>query len=522
MRIIYYLGKAVMTRKKRLRFIIAGLLVVFALAFSSCGKTQSVSSDVLRNQMNDFIATGFENGMFDEIHDKWFQLGNDGKTIDFESLTGENGTVVFGTKSIEPFVFKMNGEYIGYTIDIVYRFCKEYGYQLEVKDFSDTNSLVIAAGTGKIDFGGSAISITEERKENANFSDPYFFNSGGIIIRKSDADKYHNADDLAGKRLGTETGTIYPALIDKSIENAQVFEYNTIPDALTALRNNKVDATMEDHPVLEYIGLGYPDLQLIEDMENGDKYGFVFPKEDSETGFIAGLKSSFNKTFIIGDRWKEFVKGIGTTLQITLVSIILGTLLGFAVYIICRKGRKIPNAIHKLFSLIVHGTPEIVLLMIFYYIIFGKVDIGGMLVAIVVFSLLFCVSVEGMLRNSVSAVDRGQFEASYALGYSDRSTFYRMILPQSMKLMLPNYKSAVVSQIKSTAIVGYIAVQDLTKTSDIIRSSTYEAFFPLIVTAIFYFIMVWILTVIVSRIEINVAPSNEKTMKFLKGVDLHD
>ena len=511
-----------MKRRKVLEVILAGFLLIFALSFSACSKSESVSTDVLKSQMNEFIAVSFEEGLFDELHDKWFSLGIEGKDLDYDALSAENGVITFGTKSVEPFVFKLNGKYVGYTLDFVFRFCQKYGYGLEVKDFGDTNSIVMAAGTGKIDFGGSAISITEEREENADFSDPYFYNSGALIVRKSDLDKYNSADDLTGKRIGTETGTIYPDLVRQNIKGAQVLEYNHLPDALIALQNNKIDAAMEDHPILEYIALGYPDLELIQDMENGDRYGFVFPQVETDGEFFGGLKSSFNKTFIVGERWKEFVKGIVTTLLITLLSIVFGSALGFGVYILCRKGSKLPNAIHKLFSLIVHGTPEIVLLMIFYYIIFGKLDINGTIVAVVVFSILFCINVEGMMTNAVNTIDKGQFEASYALGYSDRSTFYRIILPQSMRHFLPNYKSAVVSLIKSTAIVGYIAVQDLTKTSDIVRASTYEAFFPLIVTAIFYFVMVWILTIVVGKIEIKTAASAAKTQKFLKGVDLHD
>lgn len=511
-----------MKNNRLIKLIIAALIIVCALSFTAYGKSNTPSTDLLKNQLNDYIAESFENGLFDELHDKWFKLGNEGKDLDYDSLTGENGTVIFGTKAIEPFIFKLNGVYVGYTMDFIFRFCKEYGYKLEVKDFSSSNSIVMAAGANKIDFGGSAISITEERKKSADFSDPYFYNSGGIIIRKSDVDKYKDIGDLTGKRIGTETGTLYPELIRKTIKDAEVFEYNATPDALTALQSNKIDAAMEDRPILEYIGLGYPDLILIKDMDNGDKYGFVFPKNDSSAGVIARLKSSFEKTFIVGERWKEFVTGITTTLVITLLSIVLGTLLGFAIYILCRKGGKVPNAIKKVFELVIHGMPEVVLLMIFYYIVFGNLDITGTLVAIIAFSILFCVSVEGMLTNAVNAIDKGQFEASLALGYSDRSTFYKIILPESLKYFLPNFKSAVVSQIKGTAIVGYIAVQDLTKASDIIRSSTYEAFFPLIVTAIFYFLMVWLLTIIVNKIEINTSPSNDKTMKFLKGVDLHD
>lgn len=511
-----------MYKKSILTLILISMIMLSAFPFAVLAQDNSIPTSTLKSQLNDFIAEGFEDGMFDELHDKWFTLGTEGKELDYDSLTGENGTVVYGTKPIEPFIFVMNGKYVGYTMDIIFRFCKKNGYKLDVRSFSDTNSMIMAVSAGKIDFAGSAISITDERKKSVDFTDPYFFNSGGIIVRKTDLDKYHDADDLTGKRFGTETGTIYPDLIRNTIKDAEVFEYNTTPDALTALKDHKIDAAMEDHPILEYISLGYPELSLIKDLENGDKYGFVFPKQGAGKGFLAGLKSSFNKTFIVGERWKEFGKGIATTLLITILSIIFGTIFGFGVYVLCRKGNKLPNYINKIFSLIIHGMPEIVLLMIFYYIIFGSLDINGTIVAILVFSILFCVNVEGMLTNAVNTIDKGQLEASLALGYSERKAFYLITLPQSLKNFLPNFKSAVTSQIKSTAIVGYIAVQDLTKTSDIVRASTYEAFFPLIVTAIFYFFMVWLLTVIVNKIEFNTASSNKKTLKFLKGVDLRD
>ena len=119
-------------------------------------------------------------------------------------------------------------------------------------------------------------------------------------------------------------------------------------------------------------------------------------------------------------------------------------------------------------------------------------------------------------------MDQGQYEAAYALGYSSRRTFFRIILPQALPHVLPAYKGEIVGLIKATAIVGYVAVQDLTKMGDIVRSRTYEAFFPLIAVTIIYFLLEELFRFIVSRISIRTDPKNRKSEDILKGVKTDD
>ena len=167
---------------------------------------------------------------------------------------------------------------------------------------------------------------------------------------------------------------------------------------------------------------------------------------------------------------------------------------------------------------LIHGMPVVVLLMILYYIVFGSVAISGTVVSVIAFTLIFGSGVFGMLTTGVGAIDKGQTEAAYALGFTDRRTFYRIILPQALPHFMPQYKGQITSLIKATAVVGYVAVQDLTKMGDIVRSSTYEAFFPLISVAVIYFILAAILTFIVNRIEIHVDPRRRSSENILKGV----
>ena len=109
-------------------------------------------------------------------------------------------------------------------------------------------------------------------------------------------------------------------------------------------------------------------------------------------------------------------------------------------------------------------------------------------------------------------------EAAYALGYTKNNTFFKILLPQALKVFIPTYSSQVVGLIKATSVVGYIAVNDLTSVGDIIRSNTYEAFFPLIAVAIIYFMLTWIISKLLGAVGRRFDPKKRKTSNFLKGV----
>lgn len=248
----------------------------------------------------------------------------------------------------------------------------------------------------------------------------------------------------------------------------------------------------------------------------------VLDESSSGEGFIASVKNSFYRTFIQENRYQLFLNGIITTILITVCSVLLGTIVGFLVYLRCRRGGKIANRVTSFCVWLVQGMPVIVLLMILYYVILGKVSISGMWVSVIGFTLVFAAAVYSMILSGVKAVDYGQTEASYALGFTDRETFFGIILPQAAQHFLPMYKSEIVSLIKATAVVGYIAVQDLTKMGDIVRSRTYEAFFPLIAVAVIYFILAAILKFIVDRLTVSADPEKRSESEILKGVKTHD
>ena len=160
----------------------------------------------------------------------------------------------------------------------------------------------------------------------------------------------------------------------------------------------------------------------------------------------------------------------------------------------------------------------VVLLMILFYIVFAGSGLSGVWVAVIGFGLNLAAYVCEMIRTGIQSVDIGQTEAALALGFTGPRAFFQIVMPQATKQFLPVFKGELVSLIKLTSVVGYIAVQDLTKMSDIIRSRTFEAFFPLISTAIIYFIIAWALTSLLIPIERKVTPDRKK--RKIKGVKL--
>lgn len=238
--------------------------------------------------------------------------------------------------------------------------------------------------------------------------------------------------------------------------------------------------------------------------------------------FINDIKLSFERTFIREERWQLLFYGIYATMIITVLSIIFGTILGFVVYMLCRNGNIIANSVTRFSIWLIQGMPMVVLLMILYYVVFGSVSINGMWVAVIAFTLTFGCSMYGMILSGVGAIDKGQTEAAYALGFTDINAFFTIILPQAALHFMPAYKAEVVSHIKATAIVGYIAVQDLTKMGDIIRSRTYEAFFPLIAVAVIYFILAGILNIFTGAVHNRLKPEKRKRSEILKGIEIHD
>ncbi len=239
--------------------------------------------------------------------------------------------------------------------------------------------------------------------------------------------------------------------------------------------------------------------------------------QESAGSFWEGLRQSFHSTFIEENRWQMILDGLGITVLISVLSGIFGLLMGFGLCMLRRMKQKPVRLGAAAYIRLVQGMPIVVFLMILFYIIFGSVDISGIVVAVIGFSINFSAYTSEMMRNGLETVEKGQSEAAFAMGYTKYQTFWKIVFPQAAMRFLPVLKGEFISMVKMTSVVGYIAVQDLTKVSDIIRSHTMDAFFPLIATAVIYFAIANLMTGALSYAEHSIDPKRRK--REVKGVE---
>ena len=225
------------------------------------------------------------------------------------------------------------------------------------------------------------------------------------------------------------------------------------------------------------------------------------------------FRADFYQNFIEDDRWKYIVNGLGNTIKITLFAVLLGIALGFLVAIIRstfeKTGKlKLLNLLCRVYLTVIRGTPVLIQLLLIYFVVFGSVRIDKSLVAILAFGINSGAYVAEIFRSGIMSIDNGQFEAGRSLGFNYTQTMLYIIMPQAFKNVLPALGNEFIVLLKETSVAGYIAIQDLTKGADIIRSRTYSAFMPLMAAAVIYLVMVMIFTYFVQRLERRLSSSD--------------
>lgn len=222
--------------------------------------------------------------------------------------------------------------------------------------------------------------------------------------------------------------------------------------------------------------------------------------------WLQNLADRFYTNFISENRWKYIADGFIVTIEVTFFAVLIGIIIGFLIAVIRsthdKTGKlKIPDFICKVYLTVIRGTPSVLQLLIIYFVVFGSVNISKVLVAIIAFGINSGAYVAEVIRSGIMSIDKGQTEAGRSLGFTYAQTMIYIILPQALKNVLPALGNEVIVLLKETSICGYIALQDLTKGGDIIRSRTYDAFMPLIAVAFIYLVMVMLLQRLVAGLE---------------------
>ena len=373
----------------------------------------------LLSEINEALKKLKADGTLDTIATNYIGTDEQKGTMPYQKKDVQrNGKLVVATNAeFKPYEYIENNQIVGIDMDIMQAICDELGLEMEIENMA-FDSILPAIQSGKADVGAAGMTVTEDRKQNVDFSDSYTTSKQVIIINK-----------------GTSS-------------------------ASDSQKNTK--------------NLSFTD--------------------------------KLRQNFVEDNRWQYILAGLGNTLLITLLAIIIGLVIGTLVAVVRtihdQQGKlKILNVICKIYLAVIRGTPAMIQLLIIYYVIFASVNVSKVLVAVVAFGLNSGAYVAEVIRSGINAVDEGQFEAGRCLGLNYRQTMTNIIMPQAFKNMLPALCNEFISLLKETAISGYIGLQDLTKGGDIIRSQTFEAFIPLVAVALIYLVMVLLLSYGVSRLE---------------------
>ena len=228
--------------------------------------------------------------------------------------------------------------------------------------------------------------------------------------------------------------------------------------------------------------------------------------------WFASLQADFEQTFITADRWKTLLKGLGVTLEITLLALLIGVFLGVLVAVVRashdqmesqKKKNALMSALNgfcKLYLTVIRGTPVMVQLLIMYFVILAN-STNTVLTAVLTFGINSGAYVAEIVRSGIMSIDGGQMEAGRSLGLNYVQTMWHIIIPQAVKNILPALGNEFIALLKETSIVNVIGMKDITKWAINVQGRTYQAFMPFIGIALVYLFMVVILSKLVDLLE---------------------
>ena len=454
-----------------------------------------------------------------------------------------------------PYEFIDGQQIVGIDVDIVKAVARKLNREVKVID-TKFDSVIGHIVTGKADVAASGITVTEERKKKVLFTIPYSRSAQIILVRKN-SPVTGGADLKNNKRIGCQSGTTAydylrtHVITKKNSPLLQQFDNGSL--AVEALKIGKLDAVvLDEEPAQVLARRNAKSIIALKEPLTSEEYAIALNKNDRELcaifdavirelkfsgemrkivehntalaqqvrenkkktfmfAFMQKFYDDFQTNFITDNRWQYIAGGFLKTVEISFFAVILGIVLGFTVAVIRathdRTGRlKFLNTICRIYLTVIRGTPCVVQLLIIYFLILKSCD-SKVVVACIAFGINSGAYVAEIIRSGIMSIDKGQFEAGDALGLTYWQTMGYVILPQALKNVLPALANEFIVLIKETSVSGYIALQDLTKAGDIIRSQTYDAFMPLMAVAGIYLgcvmFLTWLLGLLERRLKRN-------------------
>lgn len=478
-----------------------------------------------------------ENGTYDKIVSKYISSGSSdsASTSQMKKIEPKKDVYVIASDSaFAPFEYKdSDGKYKGIDVDLLTRIAELQGFKIDFK-FIGFSSAMQALESGQADGMIAGMTMTDERKANYDFSDPYFQSGIQLAVAKDNKD-IKEYKDLKGKTVGAKVGTESANFLEahKKEYGYTIKSFDAADQLYDALKVGSIDAMMDDYPVIGYAVQQGQDLKTPIKREVGGEYGFAVKKGENpelREMFTEGLKElkrtgEYDKivdkyigsgseekkdavdestiTGLLKNNYKSLLEGLWKTIVLALVSFALALVVG-VIFGLFRVSPSRPlRLLAGIYIDIIRGIPMMVLA---FFIFFGLPGITGIKIpdfaaGIITLTLNASAYIAEIVRGGINAVPVGQMEASRSLGLPYNRTMQKIILPQAVKIMIPSFINQFVISLKDTTIISAIGVVELLQTGKIIVARTTQSSYVYLIIAIMYLILITILTKLANRLD---------------------
>lgn len=424
------------------------------------------------------------------------------------------------------------GEYIGIDIEVMKRIAEICGFQIEISPVG-FDAAVQAVQAGQLDAMIAGMTITDERKKNFEFSEPYF-ESGIQMAAHATNDSIQSYDDLNGKTVGAKVGTESAEFLENNKEKYgySVVVYDNSSTLYDALNTTVIDAIVDDYPILGYAIVQGKELRTVGEPVKGGAYGFAVKKGNNEeliTKFNEGLKTLVDSgeydeivgryiasdgsstgtseqdgdkvdesTFagLVSNNYKGLLKGLWYTLCLSFISLLFAFFIGVFFGLSSVSNSRVLRIIATIYVDVIRGIP---LLVLAYFIYLGIPNLTGVKLDIwiaggITLSLNAGAYISEIVRGGILAIPKGQIEASRSLGLTYATTMRKIVLPQAVKIMIPSFINQFVITLKDTTILSAIGIVELLQSAKIIVARNLESFKVYFIISIMYLVVITVLT----------------------------
>ena len=504
--------------------------------------------EYLVTEFNEALAQIKKDGSLDKIINKWTSSSKTSSQVTSLTSTtsaGQKATpvkskyVIASDSSFAPFVFQnSSNQYTGIDMDLIKAIAKDQGFEIEITN-PGFDAAINAVQSGQADGMIAGMSVTDARKETFDFSDSYY--TANTILGVKESSTISSYEDLNGKTVGVKNGTASQTFLTEN-QSKYGYKIKTFADGSSmydSLNTGSIDAVMDDEPVLKYsISQGQKLKTPIEGTPIGETAFAVKKGSNPEliemfNNGLANLKASgeFQKILdkylatdstsesstvdettiwgLLKNNYKQLLSGLGITLSLALISFAIAIVIGIIFGMFSVSPYKSLRLISEIFVDVIRGIPLMILAAFIFWGVPNFIEsltgqqspINDFVAGTIALSLNSAAYIAEIVRGGIKAVPIGQMEASRSLGISYSKTMRKIVLPQATKLMLPNFVNQFVIALKDTTIVSAIGLVELFQTGKIIIARNYQSFKMYAILAVFYLVIITLLTRLAKRLE---------------------